>query len=182
MGELWSRLSEKQKRVVSWLLVGTTVGIGLLILQPTKPNTSSQGTLGANQGQQSFQAPAVVENSWEKELTRILDQMLGAKDTQVFLTLEGGRKLEIAYATTEEARSSADGGSERRFTSTPVTLRDDGARKEVPLILEQLEPKVRGVLVVVNRTFDSSLRFQLAQAVATVLQVPMYRIEVLFKQ
>lgn len=72
--------------------------------------------------------------------------------------------------------------TERRWTSSPVLMRNDAERKEVPLVLEEIEPTVRGVLVVVDQTPRAELRLAISQAVATALQVPMYRIEVLFKQ
>lgn len=181
MGELWNRLNEKQKKLYGWLLFATIVGVGILIMQP-RPSEQNNSVIPMGQNQGEYSSQSLNENDWGGELVTMLNAMLGGKRSQVFLTLEGGPKLNIAYSTTEEIRSSAEGVTERRFTSTPVTIRDDGARKELPLVLEQLEPQVRGVLVVVDHTPDAALRLQIAQAVSTVLQVPMYRIEVLFKQ
>ncbi len=180
MGELWNRLSEGQKKVFSWLAVGLIVGVGILMLQPSTPaglTTNPSPVLPIEAS-----AWSSTQEHLEKELQDILNTMLGGKRTQVFLTMERGPRLIIAYDLTEEERYNTEGLMERRWTSNPVLLRNDAERKEVPLVLEEIEPVVRGVLVVVDRESRPDLRLAVSQAVATALQVPMYRIEVLFKQ
>lgn len=179
MGELWSRLSERHKKLLSWLAVGVVLGVGILVLQPATP---SQISTSLPQQQVETPSSESAQERWARELSAILNTMLGGKRSQVFLTMERGPKLNIAYNVTEEERHTLEGSSDRRRTSNPVLLRNDAERKEVPLILEQIEPTVRGVLVVLDHEPGADLRLAIAQAVATALQVPMYRIEVLFKQ
>lgn len=179
MGDLWKRLTEGQKRVVGWLAVILAVGVGLLVLQPPV-----QQELPSTAGQQAVEASASpsLKEELERDLAALLNRMLGGKQCQVLLTMDGGPSLTVAENRTEEERYGAEGLMERRITSTPVILRSDAERREVPLVLEQVEPRVRGVLVVLEREADAAVRLAVAQAVSTVLQVPMYRIEVLFKQ
>lgn len=180
MGEVWSRLNERQKKLLSWLAVVLIIGVGILILQPSTPEdvpTSLPGGLPV-----AMRNLDSVQERLQKELASILSTMLGGRRTEVFLTMERGPKLEIAYDLTEEERIGAAGLSERRWTSNPVLMRNDAERKEVPLVLEEIEPIVRGVLVVVDQEPHTNTRLTISQAVATALQIPMYRIEVLFKQ
>ncbi len=177
MGDLWNRLGEKQKKLFSWLAVVLVIGIGLLGLRPSAapisvppPQPEDRVTIRP------------LAAAWESKVSSILDRMLGGDYTQVFLTLERGPSLNIAHNVTEEERQTAEGATEWRKTLTPVILRNDAERKETALVLEEIEPLVRGVLIVVDLRLDAELRLKLAQAVATVLQVPMYRIEVLSKQ
>lgn len=178
MVEFWSRLSEKQRKIIGWLAITTIVGIGVLLLAPTQGNQISHS--GSKE-----EVPVNMnmdECSWESQLTQILNTLLGEKRSQVFLTLDRGSKINIAKNETEEERISPDGSIEKRRTSTPVILRNDESRKEVPLILDESKPMVRGVLIVVESEPQAELRLEIAKAVATVLQLPMYRIEVLFKK
>ncbi|HHU60418.1 MAG: hypothetical protein QM401_06235 [Bacillota bacterium] len=178
MGELWSRLNEKQRKIIGWLAIATIIGIAVLLLSPTQV-TQIQDS-GSKQA-----APVNInidECSWEKELTQILNALLGGKRSQVFLTLERGPQINIARNETEEERTLSDGSVERRWTSTPVILRNDESRKEMPLILDESEPIVRGVLIVVEYEPQAELRLEIARAVSTALQLPMHRIEVLFKK
>lgn len=178
MGDLWRRLDERQKKLFGWLALGTIFGMAILIFQPTLQQTPVTPT---PRQEQTVDGNA-LENYWEGELTTIINNMLGTKHSQVFLTLERGTKLIVAESLTEEERKTVEGGMEYRRTATPVILRNDGDRREMPLVLEEQEPIVRGVVVVLDHEPQAHVRLQVAQAVATVLQVPMYRIEVLFKQ
>lgn len=179
MGDLWSRLTERQKKLIPWLAIALVVGVGLLMLQP-----SSQLQLNSPPSfQQSVDLSSVAENqSLTDELTAILNLMLGGRRCAVFITMDGGPRLEVAQNVTEEVRSSPEGIVERRLTSSPVILRNDAERREVPLVLQQSEPKVRGVLVVVDAEPNADLHLAISKAVSTALQVPMYRIEVAFKK
>lgn len=178
MGELWKRLTERQKKIFPWLAAILMVGAGILLLQPT-----AQPELASLPRQQPVEVPvSSVEESLKRELAEILNAMLGTKRCSVFLTMDSGSKLTLAYSVTEEERTSPEGLKERRLTSAPVILRNDGERKEAPLVIEELEPQVRGVLVVVDEEPSAELRLAVAQAVATALQLPMYRIEVAFKK
>ncbi|NMB21258.1 MAG: hypothetical protein GX979_10355 [Firmicutes bacterium] len=180
MREIWNRLTQRQQKIFSWLAVALIVGVGMLLLQPTSPGgvaiTPSSETLGV------VRTPSSNKDALEQELTRILNSMLGGNRTSVFLTMERGPSLKIAYNVTEEERWGEEGRSEKRWTSNPVLMRNDSERKEVPLVLEEIEPIVRGVLVVVDQQPSADVRLAVSQAVATALHVPMYRIEVLFKQ
>ena len=52
-------------------------------------------------------------------------------------------------------------------------------QSESPIVLEETWPQIRGVLVVADGADDPQVRFTIAHAVQTVLQIEMYRIEVL---
>lgn len=107
---------------------------------------------------------------------QILSQIAGVGDVEVFVTLERSSKIVIAESITEEIREG-----EMRQTKSPITLRADGGSYEVPVILEEYEPQLRGVLIVASGAEHPQTRYQILQAVQTVLQLPMYKIEVLAK-
>jgi stage III sporulation protein AG len=180
MGEVWSRLNEKQKKLFSWLAVVLVIGVGFFLIQPSTPTQVPTTVTGGFSVEPKDSDP--YREHLQKELQSILSSMVGGKSTEVFLTMERGASLKVAYDLTEEERIGSEGLQEKRRTSSPVLMRNDAERKEVPLILEETEPVVRGVLVVVDQEPYPELRLQVAQAVATALQIPMYRIEVLFKQ
>lgn len=178
MGELWNRLTARQKRLFPWLALLLVVGSGLLLLQSSSPREAA----GVPIQERPAEVPAGLEDSLARELTDILNAMLGGRRCAVFVTMDRGAKINVAQNVTEEVRTGPEGIVERRLTSTPVLLRSDAERREMPLVLEQIEPQVRGVLVVVDADPSAELRLAIAQAVATALQLPMYRIEVVFKQ
>lgn len=178
MGELWNRLTERQKKMLPWLAVILVAGVGMLLVQPA----SRLEVGGTAREQPPVELQSEAEDTLTRELTAVLNALLGGKRCTVFLTMDRGPALRIAYNVTEEVRTGPEGVVEKRLTSTPVILRSDAERREVPLILEQVEPQVRGVLVVLDAPPDAELRLAVTRAVATALQVPMYRIEVAFKK
>lgn len=179
MVELWSRLNAKQKQIAPFFILAILIGVTILLWQ-SPPKVPEQTELI----QQQARIPSSemsLEAKWENELAQMLNAMLGIKGTRVFLTIQGSPELKIAYNITEEDRTM-EGGMERRLTSTPVILRNDSLRQEMPLILEELTPQVRGVFVVIEGQGGFDLELQIAKAISTALQLPMYRIEVSFKQ
>lgn len=177
MAELWKRLNEKQQKMLKWLALIALLGLGVLILQPPNQTTMTPKALIPEEAVRPDQA-----KQWQNELTVLVNNLVGGKGSQVFLTLERGPKLVIAHNSTVDERRNGDGSFELREQTTPMILRSDAERREVPLVLEELEATVRGVVVIVDQTPQPQLRLEIARAVATVLQIPMYRIEVLFKQ
>ncbi len=171
MSKLLDRLSHKQKKILSWLSLVVLVGVGFFMVQPgykTPEPPANSTALQERYG--SFAAEA---RYLETRLAELLSAVAGVRRADVFITLERGPRLTIA----EEVTSEEHGGMERRRTSAPALLRS--GQSEQPIILETDWPAVRGVLVVADGAEDPQLRFRIAQAVQTVLQIEMYRIEVL---
>lgn len=183
------KLSTSQRKIVNWLGFLLIVGIGFMLIKPEPANKidyQPQATTLARYEQTT--TPNYAEQM-EQELKSILQKIQGVGSVEVFVTLERGSRIRVAETVTDDLRTIEEyqGAGvtrtthEQRQTSAPVTLRLDAERKEVPLVLEEYEPIVRGVLVVAEGVADPHIRYQVAKAVQTVLQIPMYRIEVLPK-
>ncbi|BAS28431.1 hypothetical protein [Limnochorda pilosa] len=118
------------------------------------------------------------------ELEAILGRITGAGQVQVMLTLEQGFRQELARDTTREESQTderdAQGGTrstqERRITES---VRDSTGSRDVPALTVGREwPRVAGVVVAAQGAGDPAVRRVLAEAVATVLHVPEYRVRV----
>ena len=182
MTNVFNRLTDKQKKIVSWIGLAALVGISFMLLQPRySPQKFPEEPYSSKSRRRCFGSPAVFRTP-RRAFESIVSAAVGGMNVEVFLTLERGSRLLIAESKTEDHRITSDGMEETRRTSTPTVLRMDGERKEVPLVLEEEEPVVRGVLVVINGVHDADVRLRIARAVQTVLQIPMYRIEVLFRK
>lgn len=179
MANVLDRLTERQKKIVSWIGLVALVGIGLLLVRPQyspqilfeEPSTQESAGDGWNL--------QLYSERLERRLGNILSEVVGGKKVEVFLTLERGPRLIVANSETEDHRVTSEGMEETRRTSTPTILRMDGGKRESPLILEEQEPMVRGIVVFLEGAYDAEVRLRIARAVQTVFQIPMYRIEVL---
>lgn len=171
------KLSTSQRKFINYVGLIVMIGIGFMLIKPssttlTSPNTTSH--VNYQPAQSESESHYAVAMATELEL--ILSQMAGVGEVDVFVTLERGPKIVVAQQLTEEHNQSQQ---QTRSTSTPVTLRLDGEKKEVPLVLEEYEPVLRGVLVIAEGAQQPDVRYKIFLATQTVLQIPGYKIEVL---
>jgi len=126
----------------------------------------------------------VLETRLAGELERLLSQVAGAGRVEVYITMESGPRQVLAEeVTTEKSTGTGNGangtGSLLRESRRPLTVRDEAARSEKPVVLVQIEPEIRGVLVLADGAGDAALRYTLAKAVATILGVDIHKVSVL---
>lgn len=168
-----NRLTAKMKQNKK-LEIGIYVGIGLLIvilyltgMKPSQTNTQ--------QAQQPAAQPLEARDD-EARLKNALSQIKGAGKVEVMLTYENGRELVPALSTDTQSSSQAGDQVSNSEATRPVTLSKSG--EEEPIVLKEVEPKIRGVIVIAQGADDIKVRMDLARAVSKVLDVTMDRIEV----
>jgi stage III sporulation protein AG len=129
-------------------------------------------------------APALPsEELMRRELKALLAQISGVGAVELYITYDTGTEQVIAEEVTSQ-RSASTGernGAETqdvRESRRPVTIRDDAAKTEKPLVLVQKEPRVRGVIVVAEGGASARVRYEVARAVQAALDVPAHRIGV----
>lgn len=137
---LFAKLSAAQRKIINWLGFLVVIGIGLMLIQAPKQETnrSTQIRSPAESAANHSGSSSNYEEQIEEKLIKILSQISGVGDVEVFVTLERSAKIVIAESITEDMREG-----ERRLTKSPVTLRADGGNKEIPLVLEEYEPELR---------------------------------------
>lgn len=123
------------------------------------------------------------ESEMEQRLEEVLSAIRGAGRVEVMITYDTGSQLVPAMSTdTQTGISESVGADSRTVTenstqsSKPATISGGGGSETV--ILTQIEPKVRGVIVIAEGAADVSVRLRLQNAVRTVLGVKGEQIEV----
>lgn len=176
-------------------LLITLVGLGVLILflsrldgpgtdtAPPAPDGGLISTILTDADQ--------IAGSLERRLEQILGEIAGAGQVRVMVQLAGSEVHVYARQTTEEENLVREVGANGALTETrqemrrsdqPVFRQGNQGRNEEPLIETTHAPEVLGVLVIAEGASNESMRYQLAQAVQTVLGVPAHRVEVLAKK
>ena len=100
------------------------------------------------------------------------------------ITYDTSREIVPAMTTnvnsTGSESSNGDGSSSSSQQSTestePATVSGSGGNE--PIVLKEIEPQVRGVIVVAEGAADINVRMDLQRAVRAVLDIPLSRIEV----
>ncbi len=138
--------------------------------------------------QTKAQTPVTQDTSaQEKRLEEILSKVKGAGAVAVMMTYDSGPEkitVQNAKATqSSQEEPQTQGGMKKTGETTNDTqtvMVTEGGQSQ-PFVSKEIEPKIRGVLVVADGAGDSSVKMDLTNAVASVLDVPYHRIQVLQK-
>lgn len=131
-------------------------------------------------------AQSVNGDKTGEELAVLLSRVQGAGRVEVMITYVSGSENVPAYDTKKSESSTvekdSDGGtrsiSQGEFDSSVVyqDMQDGG---KSPVILKELRPVVRGVVVVADGAASPEVKERICSAVQVLLDVPMHRIQVL---
>lgn len=159
-----------------YILLGT--GIIILISANFLPTKKPEKT-------ETPVVSAIFDSRVEEErLGNILSKVAGAGKTEVMITYENGGE-KIALQNSKVNKSTKDGLTDNKTTAEvseerEAVMNGSGTNRN-PFIIKENAPKVRGVLVITEGGDDKNVRYEITNAVAAVLDVPYYRIQVLKK-
>lgn len=116
----------------------------------------------------------------EAKLNSVLSQIKGAGRVEVMVTVVGSATMEIAYNIDEKTITQEGAGGSSTTTTTivktPVII--NGRDGPQPLIIFEIKPKLKGVVVVAAGANDIGVRLQLLRAVQTVVADKDVNIEI----
>lgn len=155
---------KKLLRIVFFLGIGGILLIYLSTLFPVGSSQEQEELPEEPAGWQEYQ------HRLEQDLRRVVSAVTGEENPAVMITLENaGRSV---YA--EDARESRqEGGKESQ--SSHVVL-EDSTGAQHGLTVTQLQPEVKGVVIVCEGAGDSAVREKLVNAARTVLGVSSARV------
>lgn len=119
----------------------------------------------------------------QKQLEDILSQGAGVGKVAVMITLETG--VESVYAQQydqTESHSEASGQTTTKTESANTFVTVGSGSAQQPLELKQVQPKIRGVLVVCSGAGSDNVKLWITEAVSTLLDLSTNRIAVMQRQ
>ncbi len=122
-----------------------------------------------NQGAAEKSSIAANVQEEEKRLEEILSKIEGAGSVSVMITYYSGTEKSIAYETKQNT-SSSDGRSDTSEDKKAVMT--DGE----PMVVKEVYPKVKGVIVVAQGAESVSVKQAISHAVEAACDVPAHRI------
>lgn len=117
----------------------------------------------------SSTSSVISAQSEEKRLSDILSQIDGVGSVSVMITYYSSPEKSIAYETKQNTASRED-KSERSEDKKAVMT--DGE----PMVVKEVYPKVKGVIVTAQGAGNASVRQAISEAIAASLDVPVHRI------
>jgi stage III sporulation protein AG len=161
------------------ILVGDFVGTFTANPAGTSSSTEKETT-----SQSQFQS---VKSELETGLATALSQVAGVGEVEVQLKLAtGGKNIyarntsETKETTTNNSTQEGSGENIRHNTDSEVVILNKGGEEEA-VVKESIKPRIEGVLIIAEGAQNSSIKFELMQAVKVGLGIPSYKIAVLPK-
>jgi stage III sporulation protein AG len=111
----------------------------------------------------------------ETNLSQILAQIKGAGRVDVMITFESGVEQVYAYSTDTQTNRTNDGAKE---TSVVVDKNTIVVTNGQPVIIKEIMPLIKGVLVVAEGADNAAVRLQLLKAVQALLEVKPANVEI----
>lgn len=159
----WRRVLERMAegdRKRRWLLVIGGVGIALLLLSEIIPKRTAvtEPTVTTEQ---------FVEQT-EERLETLVGSIEGAGRCRVLLTLDNG--VEYVYATEERTATDNRENAQSNDSERTAILVDTGDGRE-GLLVTEIQPTVRGVVVVCEGGDNEAVRARVTEAVTVALDL-----------
>lgn len=118
-------------------------------------------------------------NDLETRLTKVLAKIEGIDDVNVMITLESSPELVIAYSLEEKTITNTQGTTVNdsvTIVKDPIIVSVNGSSS--PLILTEILPKIKGVMIVAKGANDIKLKLDILNATSKLLGVSINSIEI----
>ena len=169
------------------IIIGVIIIIaGSAMLSPKKQSEEPSAQQGESTREVEASQPAYAGDTTETRLKTLLSQIQGVGRVDVMITYSASRENVPAYdikkggSSTEEKDSE---GGERNVREeeyeSALAYEDSPAGGKRPVVLKQLEPEVKGVLVVAQGAGSVEVRDRICNAVTVVLDVPLHKVQVI---
>ncbi|WP_088041684.1 stage III sporulation protein AG [Bacillus sp. EAC] len=152
------------------------------------PKTEEPSVPASGSGGKSLNIIQGYEKDYEKQLTDILNDMVGVSNVTVEVNVDGSEKN--IYQTNRTNRSQQTEETDKQggkrniddnSVEEQVVIINDG-EKEVPVIVQTQKPAIRGVLVIAKGANKIEVKQLIREAVTRLLDVPSHRVSVLPKK
>lgn len=122
---------------------------------------------------------AEIKDDLEARISRTLSKVENAGEVSVVITYESSGELIPGFST--NTSSTENGESTNKSTqSSPITVQSSGTTSA--LIVEEKEPEIKGVLVVAEGADNIKVKMDLLNAVTTLFNIPVDKVEILKMQ
>lgn len=175
------KLSKNPKFVKTIVIVGL---IGILLILMSGLFTDKKDNSEVKQSSEiAYISLTQYENELEQNLADIISSINGAGKTRVLLTMDS--TVEQVYATdknmaqnnSENSGGQTESKKDTSATTTYITVElSDGTQQTV--LIKEIQPKVRGVLVVCSGGDNNVVKEKIVDAVTKVLNISSSRVSV----
>lgn len=170
---LYKFLSGKNLKIMVLIIIFVVALVIFLKLngEKTSSNTSSVSS------SQTYLTSLEYSQALEQKLESVLSQVKGAGIVKVMISLDGSPELKYAMDSDTKVSNSSNGSTTSTSSASPILVGKNGSTS--PLILTEILPKVKGVIVVSSGANDISIKLDILNSVSTLLGISTDKINVL---
>lgn len=181
---------DNSKKFMTNLVVLIFIGIALILVSNSLTPTEVVNSKDVQEDLEKKKEPDIklkddligdYESKIEYELTEILSNIKGVGDVKIMVNLEDTAERIPAFNTTtinENTDENDAGGGVRKVTREDLKQEVVTAGGDDLVIIKEVKPNVKGVIVVAEGAEDMLVKEKLYSAVKTVLGIPGNKVEV----
>lgn len=161
---------------------------GVLLLLLSWPAGSSKKEKTVSETEEVKEEETVTQEEYaekiEKKLENMLSKVEGAGRVKVMITLKNsGEKVTLKDAPySQETDTQREDGRETqssRFSTEETTVLVETQAGTEPYVINEKEPQVEGVLILVEKMERAELKNEISEAVEALFGVPTHKIKVM---
>ncbi len=168
----------KNKKLEIGVYAAIAIAVALIYITSAAPKTSK--TDDKTKTAPTNTEYAVSERELERRLESILSSISGAGNVRVMITYDTTSQMVPALSTDTQKNGSESNDGLNSYSqaesSSPATVSGSGGNS--PIIITEILPKIRGVIVIAEGAANISIRLNLQYAVQTVLGIDASCVEV----
>jgi stage III sporulation protein AG len=145
-------------------------------------NTSKEKSISSETGDESD----TYTKTLEERLKKVLAKVEGIGSVEVMITLKGSKELVILKDDpyTQESMNEDDGEGGNRVSSSiekeeSTVMVNGGNGESLPYVIQELEPKIEGIVVIAEGGDSSEIMTEIMEAVQVLFDVPAHKIKVM---
>ncbi len=168
----------KKLKKEQWL-IGVMVGILLLVIAipVSKEDQAEENFVDVTKSE-----PVHLETTIEEQLKEILQKISGVGRVDVFINYEdrGRIVVEKDESFSEELIEETDSNGGRRITTTARKDRETVyGSEEIPYVVQEFSPAVKGILVVAEGAGNVSVKKQILETIEALFGLDAHKISIM---
>lgn len=184
----WKKIIDKCKgmkknQVAILLLVGLLI---FVVILPTKekPKTTAESTKSETLEKQDLKEEQDMTGQLEERLKRTLRRIDSVGEVEVMITMKSKGEKIIEKDRPKTSKDSVEIDSQGGSRNTKEIISQEGTvyikenGKEVPYVVEELAPKIEGVLVIAQGADQSNVIKNIYDAIMALFPVEPHKIKV----
>lgn len=167
--------------IITILIMTIVLSIYMSSLKPSNKTKDDENYIGNMDSK--INSNSSIETQEEK-LSKKLSTIRGAGKVEVMITYISGKEVVTAMNTVETNVTTEEedsGGGVRKVAQNDVNSQAvimSGSDGTKPLVIKEVEPEIKGVIVIAEGAYDINVKLELLRAVQTALGVSSNKVEV----